>query len=125
MQAIPILAYADLRAAHEHLTRVFGFQGRLDSDDNGQAVHGEVDLGDGVLWLHQESDEYRLFSPDNAGISTGMIVVMVDDVDDHFARARDEGAYIVYEPVDQPYGYREYSARDNEGHLWSFMKPLV
>jgi MerR family transcriptional regulator, thiopeptide resistance regulator len=124
MQPIPILVYADLQAAHEHLTRVFGFQGRLDSDENGQAVHGEVDLGDGVLWLHQESDEYRLASPDNAGISTGMMAVVVDDVDDHFARARDEGADIVYEPVDQPYGYREYSARDPEGHLWSFMKPL-
>ena len=32
---------------------------------------------------------------------------------------------IMYEPVDQPYGYREYSAVDPEGHLWSFMKPLV
>ena len=30
----------------------------------------------------------------------------------------------VYEPVDQPYGYREYSARDSEGGVWSFMKPL-
>lgn len=26
--------------------------------------------------------------------------------------------------VDQPYGYREYSAMDPEGHLWSFMKAL-
>ena len=31
---------------------------------------------------------------------------------------------ISYEPVDQPYGYREYSAADPEGHLWSFLKPL-
>ena len=31
---------------------------------------------------------------------------------------------IVYEPVDEPYGYREYSARDPDGHPWSFMKPL-
>jgi len=35
-----------------------------------------------------------------------------------------EIANIIYPPVDQPYGYREYSARDLEGHLWSFMKPL-
>jgi uncharacterized glyoxalase superfamily protein PhnB len=28
----------------------------------------------------------------------------------------------VYGPVDQPYGYREYAARDPEGHLWSFME---
>jgi hypothetical protein len=30
----------------------------------------------------------------------------------------------VYGPVDQPYGYREYGARDREGHLWSFMKAV-
>ena len=36
----------------------------------------------------------------------------------------EQGATIDYEPVDQPYGYREYSARDSEGGLWSFMKPL-
>lgn len=39
-------------------------------------------------------------------------------------RALDDPATIDYEPVDQPYGYREYSARDSEGGLWSFMKPL-
>ena len=31
---------------------------------------------------------------------------------------------VMYGPADQPYGYREYSARDSEGGLWSFMKPL-
>jgi hypothetical protein len=30
----------------------------------------------------------------------------------------------VYEPIDQPYSYPEYSARDLEGHLWSFIAPL-
>jgi len=49
---------------------------------------------------------------------------MVDDVDAHHERAKTKGAEIVYAPVDQPYGYREYSARDPEGGLWSFMKAL-
>jgi uncharacterized glyoxalase superfamily protein PhnB len=49
---------------------------------------------------------------------------MVEDVDGHFRHAAERGAGIVYEPVDQPYGYRKYSARDPEGGLWSFMKPL-
>ena len=33
---------------------------------------------------------------------------MVDDVDAHFRHAQEHGAQIIYEPVDQPYGYREY-----------------
>ena len=49
---------------------------------------------------------------------------MVDDVDAHFRHASEQGGPIECEPVDQPYGYREYSARDSEGGLWSFMKPL-
>ena len=52
------------------------------------------------------------------------MAVLVDDVDAHHAHAVAEGADIRYEPVDQPYGYREYGAHDPEGHLWSFMKPL-
>ena len=43
---------------------------------------------------------------------------MVDDVDAHHGHAAARGAEVVYEPVDQPYGYREYSARDLEGGLW-------
>ena len=49
---------------------------------------------------------------------------MVDDVDAHYRHAKEEGAAIDYEPMDQPYGCREYSARDSEGGMWSFMKPL-
>ncbi len=49
---------------------------------------------------------------------------MVEDVDAHHRHALAEGAEILYSPIDMPYGYREYSARDPEGGLWSFMKPL-
>jgi len=36
----------------------------------------------------------------------------------------DGDAEILYSPTDMPYGYREYSARELEGGLWSFMKPM-
>jgi len=52
------------------------------------------------------------------------MAVLVDDVDRHAERVRGAGATIVGEPVDQDYGYREYSALDCEGGLWSFMQPL-
>jgi MerR family transcriptional regulator, thiopeptide resistance regulator len=122
---ISILVYADIEAAYDHLLRVFGLgAGQLTRDDAGNVVHGEVQAGDGVVWLHPESPEFGLASPKTLGAATSSVAVMVDDVDAHFRHAKEHGAVIEYEPCDQPYGYREYSARDSEGRLWSFMKPL-
>jgi uncharacterized glyoxalase superfamily protein PhnB len=49
--------------------------------------------------------------------------VLVDDVDSHHQHARAAGARIDSEPTDQPYGRREYGARDLEGHRWWFGTP--
>ncbi|KAA0023638.1 MerR family transcriptional regulator [Antrihabitans cavernicola] len=122
---ISILVYDDITAIHAYLVRVFGLgPGRLDYDDAGRCVHGEVDAGDGMIWLHQVSPEFHLASPQALGASTGTTAVMVDDVDAHYSHAVAQNADILYPPTDMPYGYREYSARDPEGGLWSFMKPL-
>jgi DNA-binding transcriptional MerR regulator/uncharacterized glyoxalase superfamily protein PhnB len=122
---ISILVYSDLERAYEFLVRVFGLgPGELTRDDDGNIVHGELQAGDGVVWLHPEAPAFGMKSPRTLGASTASVALMVDDVDAHFRHAKQEGAIIDYEPVDQPYGYREYSARDSEGALWSFMKPL-
>ncbi len=122
---ISILVYADIEAAHDYLIRVFGLgPGDLSRDPDGNVVHAEIQAGDGEFWLHMESEEFGLYAPNNLGGSSSTIAVMVDDVDAHHEYALEQGANVRYEPVDQPYGYREYSAVDPEGHLWSFMKPL-
>lgn len=122
---IASLVYADLEAAFAFLTDVFGLgPGELSRDLDGTVVHGELEAGTGTIWLHPERDEFRLASPRTTGVSTGNMVVIVDDVDAHHRHAAARGAEIRYAPVDQPYGYREYGAHDGEGHLWSFMKPL-
>lgn len=122
---ISILVYEDIPAMHSWLIRVFGLSaGRLEHDDHGTCVHGEVNAGDGVIWLHQVSPRWGLASPKTLGATTGTTAVMVDNVDDHHRHAHEHGAQILYPPTDQPYGYREYSARDPEGGLWSFMKRL-
>ena len=122
---ISILVYADLEAAYDYLTRVFGLgPGALTRDETGRSVHAELEAGDGVLWLHPETSEFRLASPQSVGAATGMVAVLVDDVDAHHQHVVEQGGQIRYAPMDQPYGYREYGAYDCEGHLWSFMKPL-
>jgi DNA-binding transcriptional MerR regulator len=122
---IAILVYEDIEAALDYLVRVFGFgPGELMRDSDGQVVHAEIQAGDGEFWLHMESEPFGLKTPKHLGGASGTMAIIVGDVDAHHRHAAEHGATIRYQPIDQPYGYREYSAVDPEGHLWSFMKPI-
>lgn len=123
---LTLLVYRDLAAAHTHLVEVLGFgAGPLTRDDDGRAVHAEVYVGDGVVWLHPELPSARLASPATAGSASACLAVEVDDVEAHHARLLTAGAQIDYPPTDMPYGVREYGVRDLEHHLWSFQQPLT
>ncbi len=124
-QRLTLLVYDDIEAVHDHLVSVFGFgPGRLVRDDLGVVVHGEMHVGDGVVWMHRSAPEHGLASPASLGAATHCMAVTVDDVDAHHARAVRAGADVVTPPRDMDYGVREYDARDIEGGLWSFMSTL-
>lgn len=118
-----LLVYDDIAAAHSYLVRVFGLTaGDITTGPDGRVTHAEVRAGQHVIWLHPAGEDYR--SPRSVGAVTGMTVINVDDVEAHHAHAVAEGAQIVEEPTDQPYGVREYGARDLEGQLWFFHAPI-
>ena len=126
VRRLTLLVYRDIEAAQRHLVDVFGLvAGELTRDGDGRVVHGEVFAGDGVIWMHQESEEFRLASP----ATSGHRVALHGGGRRRRGRAprpgRGAGAEIVYEPTEMPYGVREYAARDTEGGLWSFMQPLT
>jgi uncharacterized glyoxalase superfamily protein PhnB len=124
-QRLTLLVYNDIEAVHDHLVAVFGFgPGTITRDESGRVVHGELHVGDGVIWMHPPSPERDLASPSSLGASTHCMAVMVDDVDRHYERAVAAGATVVYPPRDMEYGVREYDARDLEYGLWSFMRSL-
>jgi uncharacterized glyoxalase superfamily protein PhnB len=121
---IPLVVCEDIAATHDFLVEAFGFEsGELYRDGDGRVVHGEVRAGDAAIWLHAVSPDHELASPRALSQSSGGLVVHVDDVDAHFRHAREAGATIDSEPVDQEYGQREYGARDPEGHRWWFATP--
>jgi MerR family transcriptional regulator, thiopeptide resistance regulator len=125
-RVIPVLTYQDIQGAHDFLVQAFGFAaGGVDRSPDGQAVHAEVRAGDVGIWLHRVTAEHQLDSPRTADVANSGLVVQVDDLDAHYERARSAGARIDSTPVDQPYGQREYGARDPEGHRWWFMMPLA
>jgi PhnB protein len=115
----PYLLYEDVAAALDFLTRAFGFRERLRMPGpDGKIGHAEVELDDGVVMLGCPGPEYR--NPKRLGGVTHNVYVYVDDVDKHFARAKQARAKILEEPKDQFYGDRRYGAEDPEGHQWFF-----
>lgn len=124
-RVIPLLVCEDIAATHDFLVEVFGFEsGAVYRDGDGRAMHGEVRAGDSDIWLHAVAPDHELASPRALPQSSGGLVIHVDDVDAHFRHAREAGATIDSEPVDQDYGQREYGARDPEGHRWWFATPI-
>ncbi|HXR53713.1 MAG TPA: VOC family protein [Acidimicrobiales bacterium] len=118
---IPVLVYEDIAAAHDFLVEAFGFgPGRIDLDADSNPVHGEVDAQGQTIWLHRALPDIQLAPPKGGSVVHGGLVVRVADVDAHCARARAAGAWVRADPQDQPYGHREYEARDPEGHRWWF-----
>ena len=137
MALIPMLAYEDGAAAIEWLTRAFGFREQLRfQDDDGTVNHAELETGSGTVMLSTPSPDYvsprrlRELSPElrkmaEAPYLIDGVLVEVDDVDAHFARARDAGATILSDPEDVPdVGVRHYRVEDPEGHRWMFSQEL-
>jgi uncharacterized glyoxalase superfamily protein PhnB len=52
------------------------------------------------------------------------VYVLVDDVDRHFERSKANGARIIEELVDLPFGHRRYGCVDPQGHEWFFAQPI-
>jgi uncharacterized glyoxalase superfamily protein PhnB len=115
---IPYLSYEDGKGAIDFLAKAFGFEVRGVLPGPGQSVmHAELGLGDAVVYLGTPDgyDPKRALKQRNAAV-----LVYVDDVDAHCARAREAGARIESEPADMFYGDRVYNATDPEGQLWFF-----
>src|SRR2546427_12996362 len=89
-------------------------------DGRGRPFHAEVTTGDSVIRTPRVAPDHGLVSARSLPAQPGGLVVFVDDVDAHYQHAKTAGATIDSVPTDQPYGQREYSARDPEGNLWYF-----
>lgn len=123
---IPGLRYRDAKAAIEFLCNAFGFEKHLVVDGpNNTIAHAQLAFGNGMVMLgsHPHEGEYgewvRPPEPP-ALINTQGIYVVVSDPDAHCARAKAAGAKIVMPLSDKIHGGRDYTARDLEGHLWTF-----
>jgi uncharacterized glyoxalase superfamily protein PhnB len=134
-RAAPMLSYEDVGAAIEWLGDAFGFRELEEdrsTDEQGHITHTELVLDGALVMLGWPGSGYR--GPTNHAkecdvarrwLDTPYVVdgvwIRVDDVNEHFERARQAGATILGELEEQPYG-RLYRAADLEGHRWMFMQ---
>jgi uncharacterized glyoxalase superfamily protein PhnB len=112
----PVLTYDDGEAAIAYLADAFGFvPGEITRDDGGRIVHATLGWANGVLMLSEARGGDNPFD-----LGPICLYVVVDDPDAHYEHARAAGAEMVMDITDQPYGSREYAARDPEGNVWCF-----
>jgi uncharacterized glyoxalase superfamily protein PhnB len=114
----PALHYRDPDAALEWLKRAFGFEEKaVYRRDDGRIHHAELRLGEGLIMFGGTPSD----GPEpNRKQPPVTIYAVVTDPDAHYEQSKAAGAEIVRDLADQPYGSREYGARDLEGNAWSF-----
>ncbi len=130
---VPMLTYADGPAAMDWLVEVFGFEEQTRwLDDEGRVDHGELRTGDGLVMVASTNTAYEGPSahrqhcgPADAWLSSPYVVdgvlVYVDDIDAHYARAVAADAPTLSE-IESGGPGRLYRTEDLEGHRWMFMQ---
>ena len=114
--------YLTVRGASEAIdfyARVFGAKElyRIPGP-NGGIGHAEVQIGDSVLMLADESPEQGTRSPEAYGGTPASIFAYLPDVDAVFAKAAAAGAKIQAPPEDMFWGDRYGKLKDPFGHEW-------
>jgi uncharacterized glyoxalase superfamily protein PhnB len=128
-----MISYEDGIAALEWLHSAFGFREttRLTTPD-GTLSHGEMEAGHGLVMLASPTREYHSPKRHREACEQARkwstvpwiidgVLVYVEDLDQHFARAKAAGATILSEIEEGPPG-RRYRAEDFEGHRWFFFE---
>ena len=113
---IPELAYADVPAAVTWLCTAFGFVEHLRIGDH----RAQLLAGTGAIVVMDRGRE----PPGSAAPSGHGVLVRVEGIDAHCARAAAAGAQILAMPTTHPFGERQYSARDPGGHRWTFSETM-
>ena len=113
------VSYRDGAAALEWLAACgFTIVRRID-DDAGRVLHAEVRLGQAVVMVSSNDDDFDdtvlVERPAGHGL-----YLMVDDVDRLYERAVAAGATPVIEPEDTEWTTRRAEVRDPEGNTWTY-----
>lgn len=109
---IPVIIYPDPAVAAEWLSKAFGFTIRLRIANH----RIQMKAGEGCFTIAEGN-----VTPDHSQ----HVQVRIEDAIAHCERARKNGAVILSEPKEHPYGERQYNTQDFYGHRWDFTETVA
>ena len=116
----PYMTVRDAHAAIDFYRRAFGAEKVMQLDmPDGSVAHAEVRIGDSIVMLSEENEQWGTKGPLTLGGSPMFLMAYVPDVDAAFARAVEAGATVVRPVADQFYGDRSGTLKDPFGHQWT------
>lgn len=116
----PSIIVRDAPRAIEFYQRAFGAE-ELDrmTDPNGTVMHAEIRIGDSIIMLGEENEQWGALSPLSTKGTPGSLHIYVADADAAFARAVDAGATVRLPLDDAFWGDRYGRLVDPFGHEWA------
>jgi uncharacterized glyoxalase superfamily protein PhnB len=106
-----VLIYPDPNVAAEWLSKAFGFSVRLRIANH----RIQMKAGDGCFTIAEGN-----VVPNHSQ----SVQVRIEDAKGHCERARQNGAVILTEPTEHPYGECQYNVQDFYGHRWDFTETI-
>lgn len=121
----PYLIFENCRQAIVFYSKVFGARERLlMPGPDGRVGHAELEFGDSVVMMADESAASSAFAPAHFGGSPIKMMLYVESCDATYRAALEAGAESVREPADQSYGDRMAGIRDPFGYTWFVGTPI-
>lgn len=114
---LPHLMYRDLEEAIAWLSSAFGF---VEHYRYGDPISG-AQMSAGNAWIMVKQARREGESP-KPGIRTHSLTLFIENIEDHFEKAKSFGATIVEDLHETIYGELQYGVEDLAGHHWLFSR---
>jgi uncharacterized glyoxalase superfamily protein PhnB len=110
---LPELVYDDVEEAVRWLGEAFGFGVRWQAGDH----RAQLQVGECAVVVRDDP---------GGGIGRRCaVLVRIEDVDSLLQRAVGGGAHVLRGAADHPYGERQCTVEDPEGHRWTFTQSIA
>ena len=117
LRGAPYFPVPDVAGIDDHYRNVLGFRREYAGGD--PPIFAIYSRG-GTAIMFRRVEDPTLICPNEQQGGTWDVFSWVDDVERLFGELRDKGAVVVYPPMVQPYGMKEFAVRDPNGYVLGF-----